>query len=210
MIAKAPEILTTRISADDFFLYKLTVEVLIDQMITLSVNYWQRGNFLLWTSQTWLSYAVQSISALLNDIALVIFLSPVIGEKSTIPTHMFERGEFTLFGRIMCWFHKFVLYFAFGGFTASISYVFGQLILGGKSYTLCDFQTNFLLGAVSLGVSSNTRYQLLSGIEQRINKRTKATKLIIAVLRFLNNIMGAYLWVLLSVLKYCSNAKHNT
>ena len=56
-----------RASADKNFLYKLGIEVLTDQVITLAVNIQVRGNLLFWDNTTCGLVVVQCVSALLND-----------------------------------------------------------------------------------------------------------------------------------------------
>lgn len=192
-----------RTSADENFRYKLAVDIIIDQIVTFCVNVRIRGNPHRWKDEIQLIVLVQSISALLNDIALVVFLSPTGGSNNKIPAHCFQKGDFKFFARVICGLQKLFFYSLIGGSTASLSYICGQAILSNTTlhniqYDSRNLKNTTAIGALSLGLSSNLRYQILNGIEQVIPNKIKFAKLIIASLRMINNLAGAYLWIVIS------------
>lgn len=187
-----------RASADKNFLYKLGIEVLTDQVITLAVNIQVRGNLQFWDNTTSGLVAVQCVSALLNDVSLVTFLAPIAGTNPDIPSHAFQRGKYLISARIKCWIHKGILYALLGSFTAGASYRASLVFRHIDAFNWNELRENMTLGAISLGISSNSRYQILNGIEQLIAHSACWARLLILLIRLTNNVIGAYLWILLS------------
>ena len=187
-----------RASADKNFLYKLGIEVLTDQVITLAVNIQVRGNLLFWDNTTCGLVVVQCVSALLNDLSLVTFLAPIAGTNPDTPSHAFQQGKYKISARIKCWVHKGFLYAALGLFTAGASYKASQIFRQNDTFNWNELLETMTLGAISLGISSNSRYQILNGIEQFIAHGARWVKLLILLLRLTNNAIGAYLWIVLS------------
>jgi Protein RETICULATA-related len=193
-----------RMASDPSFAFKLATEVFLDEIITTATNLAARGfRFWLWSLDVTLQVASQMLVAAFNDIALVFFLAPVAhtaGEKAP-PAHAFEPGAFTLQERVMAWVNKWRLYSAIGAVTGYLS-MFLTAVLS-KEPSLMNaavWARAALIGCLHLGVSANTRYQLINGLEVLIYRLlpTSLARLGSVIVRFANNCAGSFSWILLS------------
>lgn len=161
--ANLPEPLAKRMEADPNFLYKLLVEIGIDETTTAAVNILERGSPLAWTAQQMLQVISQAFNAALNDTALVWFLAPKAGEsgkqqqQQQLPSHAFEPGSFSLTKRCLAVLQKAYLYSIIGAFTGILSLVPSFLILNKCMPALSHIGRAAAGGALALGVSANLR-----------------------------------------------------
>lgn len=190
-----------RTEADPDFLFKLCSECGIDQVITLLANVTAFGpNPLLWAPAAVASAMLLHITAILNDIVLVYALAPLPmskksdGDGSRAPkiAHCFQPADgVTVADRFGCWWDKFKLYAVVGAGTALLGGVL-TLLIQSQPVVLDKLWRTLLLGSVHLGVSANTRYQLVNGIEVLLARlpRPVARAGTVAI-RMTNNFIGA-------------------
>ena len=193
-----------RMASDSSFLFKLGAEVGMDEVITLSANLAARGlQFWLWSMDVALQVVSQLLVAAFNDVALVYFLAPGAAPAAahTGPAHVFQPGPFSTVERLMCWVSKWRLYTAIGACTGLLSIVVTALLSREPSlFGLAVWGRATLIGCLHLGISANTRYQLVNGIEVLIYKSlpTSAARVGSIAVRFANNCAGSFSWILLS------------
>jgi len=135
----------TRAAADQFFLYKLAVDVLIDEIVTVGTNVVARGSVWLWPLEGTLEVACQMVRArsgrrasalmhprsavalqlvaFLNDVCLMFGLSPATGPAALMPAHLFQPGPFTVAQRAAAYANRWRLYSCLGALTGLLSYV---------------------------------------------------------------------------------------
>ena len=206
--------LQARQAVDPNFLFKLLAEVTLDQGIAVVTNVFTFGAYWTWSAATAASACLLHGTAFINDILLVWCLAPTPLACSTkeeegcgVLAHCFQEGEgVTLKDRALCWFNKFKLYAVLGGIAALVSDALIVLIVGNTKLTLGRLKTATICGALHLGISANTRYQIVNGIELLIEKTMPAAfiKPGTVAVRLANQFAGAKLFLLLSffVFKY--------
>ena len=176
----------------------------MDEVITFSANLAARGcNVLLWSQAAVLEVGAQCLVEHFNDLALVVGLAPVEKDASgpCPPDHVFEPGNFSLSQRLGCWAAKWRLYTCIGFCTGLFSIcVTGMLSREATLLSLPSLSRAAFVGAVHLGVSANTRYQLVNGAEVLLYR---ALPLLHAragsvAIRFLNNWAGGFSWIALA------------
>lgn len=211
-LASALSGVSERMEADRDFLFKLVSECSIDQVITLLANITAFGpNPLLWSSAALASAMLLHITAILNDIVLVYCLAPVPmgkkGDDAPAPkiAHCFQPAEgVTAWDRVGCWVDKFKLYAVVGAGTALLGGVL-TLLIQGQPVVLDKLWRTLLLGSLHLGVSANTRYQLVNGLEVLLGRlpRPVARAGTVAI-RMTNNFLGARTFLLLASVPFLS------
>ncbi|KAK3272677.1 hypothetical protein CYMTET_19042 [Cymbomonas tetramitiformis] len=197
--------ISERIEADSEFWFKMGVEICFDQFITGLTNLAVLGsNPWLWSTGAIAQAAMLHFTALFNDAVLVWYLAPKVGTDISSPkaqiSHCFQSGpDFTLADRVACWFSKFSLYSAIGSMTALLS-ALCITTLTARACTLQYLATAFVVGAISLGVSSNTRYQIVNGIEILLYNAFPKTlaRLLSAAFRIGNNFLGARIFLMIA------------
>jgi len=221
----------SRVTADPDFLFKIVWEIVQDQFIIVFTVLSSCGLPAFWTPDQLANACLLHATAFFNDILLMYFLAPTAATKdlgdesskdanakttSTTTTttskgshqiaHMFEPGEsVTLSDRLRCWLDKFFLYAPLGMLTALVSSVVLQGFLK-EPMNLMYLSRVGLLGFLHLGVSSNTRYQLINGADvlyYRVLDKGAARGATIAS-RLVNQIAGGKLFLLLSSLVLCN------
>ena len=146
----------------------------------------------------------QCLVALLNDIALVVGLAPAAADASggaQPPAHVFEPGAFSLAQRLGCWASKWRLYTAIGACTGLLSMcITGVLSREASLLSLASLSRAAFVGAVHLGVSANTRYQLVNGLEVLLYRALPMlqARACSVALRFANNWAGGFSWIALA------------
>jgi hypothetical protein len=197
--------LKDRLEMDANFFFKLGAEISIDFVITILVNLAVRGNPANWTLSATLMVLCQIITALINDTLIVYFLAPTkanVGKKHEI-ANVFAKGDYSLAQRAMCYLNKGKFYASLGSLSCVVS-MFLALALAGNAagFTQEVFFRALLCGAIHMGISSNTRYQLVNGIERLAYDvaPTNIAKLISVSVRMGNNFLGARLWMMVAVL----------
>ena len=192
-----------RLSCDPNFFFKLGAEITIDEFITLFVNVAVRGNPLTWNVSEQLATACQMFTAAINDTLIVYFLAPTkasAGKKPEIAS-VFEKGDYTLAQRAMCFVNKAKFYAAIGAVSCTIS-MFLALALGGNigGFTHEVLFRSIATGGLHMGLSANTRYQIVNGIERVCYDKlpTNVAKSASVAVRMGNNFLGARLWMLMA------------
>ncbi len=114
--------------------------------------------------------------ALFNDVALVYFLAPSAdkvapSDPALAMAHVFQPGTFTLAQRAACWLRKWRLYSVIGAATGLLSIMVTAVL--SREASLFNAQVwarATLIGCLHLGLSANTRYQLVNGLEARVRR----------------------------------------
>lgn len=197
--------LKDRLEMDSNFFFKLGAEISIDFIITLLVNLAVRGNPSYWTLSATLMVLCQLITAAINDTLIVYFLAPTkasVGKKPEI-ANVFAKGDYSLAQRAMCYLNKGKFYGILGSLSCVLS-MFLALALAGNAagFTQEVLFRSLACGALHMGISSNTRYQLVNGVERLAYDvaPTNVAKLISVSVRMGNNFLGARLWMMVAVL----------
>ena len=116
---------------------------------------------------------------------------------------MFEPSATATIGdRAKCWVDKFLLYAPLGLATALLSSVVMGRFLGPEASNPLYLCKVGLVGLIHLGVSSNTRYQMINGADvlyYRVLDKKAARSATIAS-RLVNQVAGGKLFLLLSAL----------
>mmetsp|Transcript_353 Transcript_353/g.795 ORF Transcript_353/g.795 Transcript_353/m.795 type:complete len:346 (+) Transcript_353:167-1204(+) len=202
--------LKARIAADPNFGFKLGAEVCLDEIMTLAVNIGVRGNPLEWTMAAQLNVVCQMLTAAINDIILVYCLAPVRQEeggkdeatKKPEIAHIFQEGGFTVGERIGCYLSKGRFYAMVGAFSCTLSMALALTLSGQTSQLTAVYLFRALMtGALHMGISANTRYQMVNGIERFMyNVMPQGIARISSVgVRLCNNLLGARLWIAMTV-----------
>jgi len=199
----------SRLAADPDFLFKLVWELVQDQGICILTVVGTCGLPAFWTSQQFAHAALLHLTALLNDALIMYFLAPVaripgqaLEEAPHKIAHMFEPAEgVTISERLKCWVDKFMLYAPLGMLTGVMSCVMMQCCLG-ESLQMSHLLRVALVGLIHLGISANTRYQLINGADvlyyKHLDKNQARGCTILS--RVVNQIAGGRLFLLLSAL----------
>ncbi|KAL2536247.1 reticulata-related 1 [Forsythia ovata] len=201
--------LRNRMLVDPSFLFKVGTEVVIDSCCATFAEVKQRGKD-FWAEFE--LYAADLLVGIVVDIALVGMLAPYarIGKRSVssgflgrlqhvcgaLPSSVFEAErpgiKFSLQQRIATYFYK-----SLGGL-GTVSNLFAASVM-----SVVYFHQSILgpLSCVFLAVSSNTRYQIINGLE-RVVEASPLAKQIPPVamaftvgVRFANNIYGGMQFV---------------
>lgn len=187
--------LQKRQEADPEFLFKLVWEVVQDQGIIVLTLLSSIGLPTFWSPEQFAHALLLHSTALLNDILLVYFLAST-GEKFKGAAHMFEPG-LDAEERLGIWTKKFKLYSCCGVATACIS---SLALMKFVPLNLAKFARVGLVGLIHLGISANTRYQLINGADllyyRMFDKKT--ARCCTVATRVLNQIAGGRLFLLLS------------
>ena len=103
----------------------------------------------------------------------------------------------------MCYLNKGKFYGILGSLSCVLS-MFLALALAGNAagFTQEVLFRSLACGALHMGISSNTRYQLVNGVERLAYDvaPTNVAKLISVSVRMGNNFLGARLWMRVAVL----------
>ena len=202
-----------RMAADANFPFKLGAEVTLDEFMTVLVNVGVRGNPAGWLLGDKLQVLCQMLTAAVNDIILVYCLAPVKDDAASASAekasdepeiaHIFQEGDFSLAQRIGCYLAKGRFYALVGACSCTFS-MFLALALSGQMAKLTpEYLFRALLtGALHMGVSANTRYQIVNGIERVLFSilPENVAKLASVGTRLSNNLLGARLWIVMTTI----------
>ncbi len=148
--------------------------------------------------------------ALFNDVALVWYLAPTADAAGApaggaaarpLASHVFQPGDFTAAERAATWVRKWKLYSAIGLVNGALAAaVTAVLSRDAAALAPALLARAALTGALHLGVSANTRYQLVNGLEVLLYKLlpVAVARLGSVAVRFGNNCAGGFLWIALS------------
>uniref|UniRef100_A0A0E0Q619 Uncharacterized protein n=1 Tax=Oryza rufipogon TaxID=4529 RepID=A0A0E0Q619_ORYRU len=219
-------LLRNRMLVDPSFLFKIGTEIVIDTCCATFAEVQKRGEE-FWSEFE--LYAADMLVGVVVNVALVGMLAPYArfggGSASpgllgrvrhaydSLPSSVFEAERpgysFSIQQRIGTYFFKGILYGTVGFFCGLVGQGIANLIMTAKrSVKKSDddvpvpplLKTSALWGAF-LGVSSNTRYQIINGLERVVEaspvaKRVPAVSLAFTVgVRFANNIYGGMQFV---------------
>lgn len=215
-----------RMLADPSFLFKVGTEIVIDSCCATFAEIQKRGPD-FWAEFE--LYAADLLVGIVVDIALVGLLAPYarIGRPSAstgffgsltracgaLPSSIFEAErpgcKFTIQQRIGTYFYKGVLYGSVGFVCGIVGQGIANLIMTAKrsvkkseeDIPVPPLLKSAVLWGVFLAVSSNTRYQIINGLE-RVVESSPVAKHIPTVsmaftvgVRFANNIYGGMQFV---------------
>uniref|UniRef100_A0A0D9WX37 Uncharacterized protein n=1 Tax=Leersia perrieri TaxID=77586 RepID=A0A0D9WX37_9ORYZ len=223
---RSSSILRNRMLVDPSFLFKIGTEIVIDTCCATFAEVQKRGEE-FWSEFE--LYAADMLVGVVVNVALVGMLAPYArfggGSASegllgrvrhaydSLPSSVFEAERpgysFSIQQRIGTYFFKGILYGAVGFFCGLVGQGIANLIMTAKRSVKKSeddvpvpplLKTSALWGAF-LGVSSNTRYQIINGLERVVEaspvaKRVPAVSLAFTVgVRFANNIYGGMQFV---------------
>ncbi|CAN1294504.1 Protein RETICULATA-RELATED 1, chloroplastic [Linum perenne] len=219
--------LRNRMMADPDFLFKVGTEVVIDSCCATFAEVQKRGKD-FWSEFE--LYAADLLVGIVVDIALVGMLAPYarIGKPSVskaglfgnikqacaaLPSSVFEAerpgSRFTVKQRVATYFYKGVLYGSVGFGCGLIGQGIANMIMNAKrsvkkseeDIPIPPLLKSAALWGVFLAVSSNTRYQIINGLEQVVEGSALARKVppmskaFTIGVRFANNIYGGMQFV---------------
>ncbi|XP_073273030.1 protein RETICULATA-RELATED 1, chloroplastic-like [Primulina huaijiensis] len=218
--------LRNRMLADPSFLFKVGTEVMIDSCCATFAEVNKRGKD-FWAEFE--LYAADLLVGIVVDIALVGMLAPYarIGKRSissgflgrmrhvcgALPSSVFEAERpgirFSLQQRIGTYFYKGVLYGSVGFGCGLIGQGIANVIMNAKrsikkseeDIPVPPLVKSAALWGVFLAVSSNTRYQIVNGLESLVEASPLAKQIPPVALaftvgvRFANNIYGGMQFV---------------
>ena len=203
-----------RMAADANFPFKLGAEVTLDEFMTVLVNVGVRGNPAGWLLGDKLQVLCQMLTAAVNDIILVYCLAPVkddgasasaSAKKSDAPeiAHIFQEGDFSLAQRIGCYLAKGRFYALVGAVSCTFSMFLTLALSGQMAKVTPEYLFRALMtGALHMGISANTRYQIVNGIERVLFSilPENVAKLASVATRLSNNLLGARLWIVMTTI----------
>ncbi|KAG8387557.1 hypothetical protein BUALT_Bualt02G0033800 [Buddleja alternifolia] len=218
--------LRNRMLVDPSFLFKVGTEVVIDSCCATFAEVNKRGKD-FWAEFE--LYAADLLVGIVVDIALVGMLAPYarIGKQSVssgfigrvkhvcgaLPSSVFEAERpgirFSLQQRIATYFYKGILYGSVGFGCGLIGQGIANMIMTAKrniskseeDIPVPPLVKSAALWGVFLAVSSNTRYQIINGLEYLVEtsplaKKVPAIAMAFTVgVRFANNIYGGMQFV---------------
>ena len=192
--------LQSRLSANPRLPLQLAVELAVGAFSKTLAEAHDRGDR-FW--QQLEGYACNMSLELFGDAMLVWLLSPVAGaHAASLPKHFLQMGGFTASQRAL----GFVVKAAQFGLVGCVSSAVGQFATrgfvkaqGGDVEKLPKVLPNCLAWGGFMMVSSNVRYQLVNGFEQRVLERVLpggmvGTGITFAV-RFGNSYVGGMQWL---------------
>jgi len=209
--AKVQQGIESRVAADPDFIFKIIWEIVQDQFIIVFTVLGSCGLPMFWTPEQLANACLLHATAFFNDILLMYFLAPTAsdsgagrksGEKKQGGkelAHMFEPVDASLGERLKCWLDKFFLYAPLGCLTALLSSVILNVFLN-EPLNLTYLSKVGLVGLLHLGISSNTRYQMINGADvlyYKVLDKGAARGATIAS-RLVNQVAGGKLFLLLS------------
>lgn len=218
--------LRNRMLADPAFLFKVGTEIVIDSCCATFAEAQKRGKD-FWNEFE--LYMADLLVGVVVDIALVGMLAPYarIGQQTVsrgllgrvqhacrdLPSSVFEAERpgcrFSLKQRIATYFYKGVLYGAVGFGCGIVGQGIANLIMNAKrsikksdeDVPVPPLVKSAALWGVFLAVSSNTRYQIINGLERVVEASPLAKKVppvamaFTVGVRFANNIYGGMQFV---------------
>ncbi|XP_009337392.2 protein RETICULATA-RELATED 1, chloroplastic [Pyrus x bretschneideri] len=225
-LMKYCSMLRNRMLADPSFLFKVGTEIVIDSCCATFAEVQKRGKD-FWAEFE--LYAADLLVGIVVDIALVGMLAPYarIGKPSvsrgllgsvqqacaSLPSSVFEAErpgcKFTVQQRTATYFYKGVLYGSVGFVCGLIGQGIANMIMNAKrsvnksegDIPVPPLVKSAALWGVFLAVSSNTRYQIINGLEGLVEasplaKRVPPVAMAFTIgVRFANNIYGGMQFV---------------
>ena len=193
-----------RTAADPAFTFKVVTEICLDEFTAIITNIAVRGSILAWTMTDWVQVICHMTQAALNDFMLVYFLAPTgkdgegDGKSRRQCAHVFQPGDFTLAERLGSWFDKAKLYGAIGMINTVLSRCIVAACIGSwETFTAGYLGRAALAGFVHMSLSSNTRYNIVNGIEVLLYRtmRVQFAQMTSVALRWGNMLAGSSIWI---------------
>lgn len=212
--------------ADPSFLFKVGTEIVIDSCCATFAEVQKRGKD-FWAEFE--LYAADLLVGIVVNVALVAMLAPYarIGQPSAskgflgnmarayaaLPSSVFEAErpgcKFSVRQRIETYFYKGILYGSVGFMCGLVGQGIANLIMTAKrsvkkseeDIPIPPLVESAVLWGVFLAVSSNTRYQIINGLERLVEaspvaKRAPPVAMAFTVgVRFANNVYGGMQFV---------------
>ncbi|KAK3205817.1 hypothetical protein Dsin_019863 [Dipteronia sinensis] len=225
-LMKYCSMLRDRMLADPSFLFKVGTEIVIDSCCATFAEYQKRGKD-FWSEFE--LYLADLLVGVVVDIALVGMLAPYarIGQSTvssglfgrvqhacaSLPSSVFEAErpgcKFSVKQRVATYFYKGVLYGSVGFGCGLIGQGIANMVMTAKrsikkseeDIPVPPLLQSAALWGVFLAVSSNTRYQIINGLEQLVEasalaKQVPPVAMAFTVgVRFANNIYGGMQFV---------------
>ncbi|KAI3722099.1 hypothetical protein L2E82_33126 [Cichorium intybus] len=221
-------VLRNRMLADPSFLFKVGTEIVIDSCCATFAEVQKRGKD-FWAEFE--LYAADLLVGIVVDIALVGMLAPYarIGKRSlasgglfsglknsvaALPSSVFEFERpgcrFSAQQRLATYFYKGILYGSVGFGCGIIGQGIANMIMNAKRRMHASDEKlppvpplvkSAVLWGVFLAVSSNTRYQVINGLESIVEASPLAKQVPVVAMaftvgvRFANNIYGGMQFV---------------
>jgi hypothetical protein len=201
--------LRLRMAADANFPFKLGAEVCLDEVMTVAVNIGVRGNPVEWLLGAKLQVICQMLTAAVNDIILVYCLAPVKQEEGVEAApkeeiaHIFQEGDFSLGQRFGCYVSKGAFYAFIGAISCTFSMALALSLSGQTAQLTPEYLFRACMcGALHMGISANTRYQIVNGVERVLYSVLPqgAARIASILARLSNNLLGARLWIVMTTL----------
>ncbi|KAL3531767.1 hypothetical protein ACH5RR_005288 [Cinchona calisaya] len=223
---KSCSMLRNRMLADPSFLFKIGTEIVIDSCCATFAEVQKRGK-VFWAEFE--LYAADLLVGVVVNVALVGMLAPYarIGQSSAsrglfgrlqraycaLPSSVFEAErpgcQFTVKQRIGTYFFKGIMYGLVGFGCGIIGQGIANMIMNAKrsvkksedDIPVPPLLKSAALWGVFLAVSSNTRYQIINGLERLVETSPVAKKVPTVAMaftvgvRFANNVYGGMQFV---------------
>lgn len=215
-----------RVKADPQFPFKILTEEVIGVGASVVGDMASRPNFGL--GELDFVFSTMVVCCIVN-FALMYTLAPTSAAAamalpgifaSCPPGHMFEHGAYSLFQRTGTFVYKGAV-FATVGFSAGlVGTALSTLLLNFRrkldpNFSLQNKPPPTLLNAATwalqLGVSSNSRYQMLNGLEFSMEKVMNPAmfKAMVFTLRSMNNVVGGMSFVMMARLTGSQQQQQN-
>lgn len=206
-----------RVRADPQFVFKVLMEEIIGVGMCVIGDMATRPNFGL--DELDLVFSTLVVGSILN-FTLMYMLAPTAASgavASKLPGifasspsgHMFETGSYSLLERFGTFVYKGTQFAGVGFFAGLVGTGISTLLINARKKVDPDFVSqnasppvllNALTWAAHMGLSSNSRYQSLNGLEFALAKVLSPApfKIFVPVLRGLNNVLGGASFVALA------------
>lgn len=202
-----------RVAADPQFPFKVLMEELVGVTACVLGDMSSRPNFGL--NELDFVFSTLVVGSILNFV-LMYMLAPTAGVSaaasaavSSLPSHMFEPGAYSLGSRVATLVSKGTTFAAVGFAAGLMGTAISNGLIALRKKMDPAFETpnkapptllNAGTWALHMGVSSNLRYQTLNGIEYLLGNVAPAPvfKVSVIALRCMNNVLGGMSFVLLA------------
>ncbi|KAJ6799673.1 putative protein RETICULATA-RELATED 3, chloroplastic [Iris pallida] len=203
----------SRVAADPEFPFKVLMEEVVGVSATAVGDMASRPNFGL--SELDLVLSTLVVGSIVNFV-LMYLLAPTsftsaTAANSSLPSYIFQPGNFSLFARTATFFYKGVLFSAVGFVSGLVGTTLSNTLVAIKNNSKDEEVNkekkkggpptvlNAATWAVHMGLSSNLRYQTLNGVEFVMVRSMPPGlfKMAVLLLRGLNNVLGGMSFVAL-------------
>lgn len=198
-----------RVAADPQFPFKVLMEELVGVTACVLGDMSSRPNFGL--NELDFVFSTLVVGSILNFV-LMYMLAPTAGVSaavSSLPSHMFEPGAYSLGSRFATLVSKGTTFAAVGFGAGLMGTAISNGLIAMRKRMDPAFETpnkppptllNAGTWALHMGVSSNLRYQSLNGIEFLLGNVMPAPvfKVSVIALRCINNVLGGMSFVMLA------------